>query len=167
MLKQVYLERLPPSNQDNRGSNVTLSYTKRPLLLKFPCSLRLKYLTHILARGISLVANGLEVMFTLSYIASLVRVSRLRLLSWKTPFLFVSESLLLRIIRVSVPPYRIRGQVAILECDYELDNDGLYSVKWYRDNEEFYRYMPKFDPPKHAYKLDGVKVDVSILFLHT
>lgn len=21
--------------------------------------------------------------------------------------------------------------------------------------------MPKFDPPKHAYKLDGVKVDVS------
>ncbi|XP_026328542.1 uncharacterized protein LOC113236608 [Hyposmocoma kahamanoa] len=74
--------------------------------------------------------------------------------------LLVQESLLLRIVRVSVPPYRIRGQVAILECDYELDNDGLYSVKWYRDNEEFYRYMPKFDPPKHAYKLDGVKVDL-------
>lgn len=69
---------------------------------------------------------------------------------------------------MSVPPYRIRGQVAILECDYELDNDGLYSVKWYRDNEEFYRYMPKFDPPKHAYKLDGVKVDVSIItFIYT
>lgn len=79
--------------------------------------------------------------------------------------LVVPESLLLRIVSVTVPTYRLRGQPAHLECDYELGDNILYSVKWYRDNEEFYRYMPKFDPPKHAYKLDGVKVDVSINLL--
>ncbi|XP_052753118.1 uncharacterized protein LOC113511771 [Galleria mellonella] len=74
--------------------------------------------------------------------------------------LLIKESLLLRIVRVSIPTYRVRGQPAQLECDYELGSDTLYSVKWYRDNEEFYRYMPKFDPPKHAYKLEGIKVDL-------
>ncbi|CAG9560278.1 unnamed protein product [Danaus chrysippus] len=73
----------------------------------------------------------------------------------------VTESLLLRIVRVNVPSYRVRGQLAQLDCDYELGDDTLYSVKWYRDNEEFYRYMPKYDPPKLWYKLDGVKVDLS------
>lgn len=77
--------------------------------------------------------------------------------------LFVSESLLLKIIRVSVPTYRVRGQPAQLECEFELGGDTLYSVKWYRDNEEFYRYLPKYEPPKHAYKLEGIKVDVSII----
>ncbi|XP_048484946.1 uncharacterized protein LOC105395552 isoform X1 [Plutella xylostella] len=74
--------------------------------------------------------------------------------------LFVQETLQLRIVRVSVPAYRLRGQTASLECDYELGGSILYSVKWYRDNEEFYRYLPKYDPPKHAYKLDGIKVDL-------
>ncbi|CAG5027472.1 unnamed protein product [Parnassius apollo] len=75
--------------------------------------------------------------------------------------LLIKESLLLRIVRVAVPSYKVRGQPAQLDCDYELGGDILYSVKWYRDNEEFYRYMPKYDPPKHAYKLDGIKVDLS------
>ncbi|KPI97990.1 PREDICTED: uncharacterized protein LOC106125156 [Papilio xuthus] len=74
--------------------------------------------------------------------------------------LLIKESMLLRIVRVAVPSYKVRGQPAQLDCDYELGDDILYSVKWYRDNEEFYRYMPKFDPPKHAYKLDGIKVDL-------
>lgn len=74
--------------------------------------------------------------------------------------LLIKESLLLRIVRVSVPTYRVRGQTAQLECEYELGTHTLYSVKWYRDNEEFYRYLPKYDPPKHAYKLEGIKVDL-------
>lgn len=75
---------------------------------------------------------------------------------------FVAESLPLSMLQVVVPAYRVRGQSAPLECEFSLGTDTLYSVKWYRDNEEFYRYMPKYDPPKHAYKLEGVKVDVSI-----
>lgn len=77
----------------------------------------------------------------------------------------VAESLPLSMLHVVVPAYRVRGQSALLECEFSLGTDTLYSVKWYRDNEEFYRYMPKYDPPKHAYKLEGVKVDVSFFVI--
>ena len=30
-----------------------------------------------------------------------------------------------------------------LECDYKLEGDTLYSLKWYRDDKEFYRYIPR------------------------
>lgn len=40
--------------------------------------------------------------------------------------------------------------------------ETLYSVKWYKDNEEFYRFIPKANPPQQSYKVDGVRVDVSI-----
>ncbi|KAG6451265.1 uncharacterized protein LOC115444290 [Manduca sexta] len=53
-----------------------------------------------------------------------------------------------------------RGDSATLTCDYDLEGGKLYSVKWYRDNEEFYRYMPRLRPPQHSHKLDGVKVDL-------
>lgn len=51
--------------------------------------------------------------------------------------------------------------MAILVCDYELDGEVLYAVKWYKDDEEFYRFVPKSNPPQHSYKVDGIKVDVS------
>uniref|UniRef100_A0A336N3G3 CSON009995 protein n=1 Tax=Culicoides sonorensis TaxID=179676 RepID=A0A336N3G3_CULSO len=37
--------------------------------------------------------------------------------------------------------------------------EALYSIKWYRDNEEFYRYVPKDNPPQHSYAVEGIKVD--------
>lgn len=42
------------------------------------------------------------------------------------------------------------------------EGETLYSVKWYKDNEEFYRYVPKANPPQHSYKVDGIRVDVRI-----
>lgn len=42
--------------------------------------------------------------------------------------------------------------------------EALYSVKWYRDNEEFYRYVPKDNPPQNSYSVDGIKVDVRISY---
>lgn len=41
--------------------------------------------------------------------------------------------------------------------------ETLYSVKWYKDNEEFYRFIPKANPQQQSYKVDGVRVDVSSL----
>lgn len=60
-----------------------------------------------------------------------------------------------------MPPYKLRGDQAVLECHYELEGDSLYAVKWYKENEEFFRYVPKSNPPLFSYKLEGVKVDVS------
>ncbi|XP_055609864.1 uncharacterized protein LOC129756856 [Uranotaenia lowii] len=127
----------------------------------------------------------------------------------------------LKLQHVRIPPYKFRGESALLECQYELangnnnghtqqhrprprfdifhdddyysdGNDGdplgtgggfspggggaiggagaggttgstrtekLYSVKWYKDNEEFYRYVPSANPAIRSFKVDGIRVD--------
>lgn len=48
-----------------------------------------------------------------------------------------------------------------LECYYNLrDDEELYSVKWYKDSQEFYRYIPKMSPPTRLFALDGIHVNV-------
>lgn len=66
----------------------------------------------------------------------------------------------LRWVRVNLPPYRKPGETAQLHCDYDLGNDTLYAVKWYKDDEEFYRYVAKERPPASSHNVDGVSVDV-------
>lgn len=42
------------------------------------------------------------------------------------------------------------------------EEEKLYSVKWYKDNEEFYRYVPRAHPPQRIFNnVEGVRVDVS------
>lgn len=101
-----------------------------------------------------------------------------------------TEAISVRLVKVVVPAYELHGNFAMLECQYELNNsdnrhsksskyhfpydsneqsdegETLYSVKWYKDNEEFYRYLPKANPPQHSYRVDGIKVDVSILYMY-
>lgn len=104
----------------------------------------------------------------------------------------------MRLSKLEVPPVKYRGENALLECQYELNNrsinnklnggyenvnarhhnrrnnylyydndeemeETLYSVKWYKDEEEFYRYVPRANPPQNSYSFDGIKVDVSLL----
>lgn len=75
---------------------------------------------------------------------------------------FVTESGALRLIKVVVPEYIYLNKPASLECQYDLENDKLYTVQWYKDNDEFYRYVPKYFPPHISYRIDDIKVDVSI-----
>ncbi|KAL3275566.1 hypothetical protein HHI36_020322, partial [Cryptolaemus montrouzieri] len=51
------------------------------------------------------------------------------------------------------------GETAILHCDYDLGGDALYAVKWYKEHEEFYRFVPKATPQANSYKVEGVHVD--------
>jgi hypothetical protein len=69
----------------------------------------------------------------------------------------------LKLLRVTVPQYKVRGDTALLECQYDLGDDKLYAVKWYKDNEEFYRYVPRSDTVKQSYRVDGIRVEVSSL----
>jgi hypothetical protein len=64
-------------------------------------------------------------------------------------------------VRVTIPSAIQSGRNAILTCDYELDNEDLYSVKWYKGKREFFRYTPKEIPSIKIFKLAGIKVDVS------
>ena len=35
------------------------------------------------------------------------------------------------------------GQDLSLLCNYQVMSDSLYSIKWYRDDKEFFRYIPR------------------------
>ncbi|VVC39183.1 Hypothetical protein CINCED_3A004771 [Cinara cedri] len=62
-------------------------------------------------------------------------------------------------VEAIVPRYKVRGETAVFRCNYQLEGAFLYAVKWYKENEEFYRYMPKWTPQKKAYPVDGISVD--------
>lgn len=68
----------------------------------------------------------------------------------------------LRLSEVRIPNHTVRHNQARLECYYDLDGEALYSVKWYKDGNEFYRYVPRDMPPAQFFSLPGVSVDVSI-----
>ena len=61
-------------------------------------------------------------------------------------FAFSAISWAIKISSVEVPQYPVVGtSVSQLVCNYDLDRvgdgpeDKLYSVKWYKDGNEFYR----------------------------
>ncbi|XP_050320480.1 uncharacterized protein LOC126753252 isoform X3 [Bactrocera neohumeralis] len=66
----------------------------------------------------------------------------------------------LTMTEVKIPNHIMRFKSAVLGCRYNLDGESLYSVKWYKDGHEFYRYVPRDKPPGQAFPLPGVNVDV-------
>ena len=58
------------------------------------------------------------------------------------------------------PKQLILGQSALLGCDYDLEQSRLYSVKWYKDGQEFFRFMPSLDHKMQVFRVEGVSVDV-------
>lgn len=72
-------------------------------------------------------------------------------------------------LEINVPNAVLVGETVTLECSWQLeDEEALYSVKWYRGREEFYRYIPKELPHTRVFPLPGIEVDVSntILILY-
>jgi len=68
---------------------------------------------------------------------------------------------MLRLADFRVPGHTIRGQPVRLECHYDLEGEALYSVKWYKDGKEFYRFIPRDNPPAGILQQPGFTVDVS------
>ena len=64
-------------------------------------------------------------------------------------------------IGVNVPSYRFPGEDAVLKCLYDLEDEHLYRVKWYKDGQEFFRFIPGDpDPIIATFNQPGVSVDV-------
>ncbi|XP_047475436.1 uncharacterized protein LOC125029533 [Penaeus chinensis] len=68
--------------------------------------------------------------------------------------LFMQGTAAIRITRVKVPPLLKVGDEGDLDCIWETEKDEMYSIKWYQEGHEFYRYTPSsrdpiqiFDPP--------------------
>ena len=62
----------------------------------------------------------------------------------------------------------VMGKPVWLNCSYDLENEELYSIKWYHwnaDSEakgEFYRWIPKDSPPGQMFQMEGIYLDVSL-----
>ena len=56
------------------------------------------------------------------------------------------------------------GELVTLVCRYDLGKDTVYSIKWYKDSHEIYRYVPTDQPEFFVFKTKGVNVDVRIIF---
>lgn len=68
----------------------------------------------------------------------------------------------LRDVAVKVPVAVSPGDTVTLQCSYDLEGDPLYTVKWYKGRQEFFRYVPKELPHTRVFPLPGVNVDVSM-----
>ncbi|KAL3275556.1 hypothetical protein HHI36_020312, partial [Cryptolaemus montrouzieri] len=51
------------------------------------------------------------------------------------------------------------GETAIVYRDYDVEGNPLYAVKWYKELEDFYRFVPKATPQANSYDVEGVHVE--------
>lgn len=62
-----------------------------------------------------------------------------------------------------VPSLVLHGESVQLDCRYQLAaGELLYSIKWYKNLDEFYRYIFADVNPVTVYPLPGINVDVSV-----
>jgi len=66
-------------------------------------------------------------------------------------------------LNVRIANHTILGSSTKLECTYDLEGENLYSVKWYKDGDEFFRYLPKSTPEIQVFEQQGIYIDVSIV----
>lgn len=69
----------------------------------------------------------------------------------------------LELTELSVPSHANLGHSITLYCWFNLDDASLYSVKWYKDEFEFFRFMPNNKPEMQVFPLAGIMLDVSIV----
>ncbi|XP_050310627.1 uncharacterized protein LOC126746414 [Anthonomus grandis grandis] len=71
------------------------------------------------------------------------------------------EVLAVKLTAIKIPAYVRAGDSVTFRCEYDLEGVDLYSIKWYRNDEEFYRYVPKESPPFRSFSIKYINVDVS------
>ncbi|CAH1711658.1 uncharacterized protein LOC114121593 isoform X1 [Aphis gossypii] len=84
----------------------------------------------------------------------------MKFITWLFP-IFFPLTLALKIIDVLVPRYADLKQSVELECNFDVGHDKLYSVKWYKDDHEFYRFVPEDRPTIQVFHLPGIILDLS------
>ncbi|GFV89458.1 uncharacterized protein TNCV_4152741 [Trichonephila clavipes] len=68
----------------------------------------------------------------------------------------------LRLKYVKIPRIFPSGLDVVLTCDFDLEGETLYAIKWFHDGKEFYRYSPEEEPKTMFFPARGIKVDVGI-----
>lgn len=73
---------------------------------------------------------------------------------WRFSFHQTDFTESLRLTEVRIPNHVIRNNTVKLECHFDMNGEQLYSVKWYKDGYEFYRYVPRWVYSWRKWKLD-------------
>ncbi|KAL1462273.1 hypothetical protein WDU94_014122, partial [Cyamophila willieti] len=76
--------------------------------------------------------------------------------------LLFTESRCLKNVTVTIPKAVIRGGVAHLRCNYNLQDEALYTMKWYRNGREFYRFTPREKPQVKTFPIPEVPLNISV-----
>lgn len=77
-------------------------------------------------------------------------------------FGFIAAIGALHIERLVVPGAAKQGDDLQLSCYYHLeDGENLYALRWYKDEKEFFRYMPKETPAQRVFNASGVRINAS------
>jgi len=77
--------------------------------------------------------------------------------------LFLGSGIGLSLKNVTIPNYGVKDGTVILSCEFNLlPSDNLLFLKWYKDDEEFFRFTPSSPQPILTFPLDGVFVEVSL-----
>lgn len=63
---------------------------------------------------------------------------------------------------LQIPQHVVLNETVRMQCNFDLDQELLYSVKWYKDGHEFYRYVPRDAPTVQTFRVPGVNVNVSV-----
>lgn len=66
-------------------------------------------------------------------------------------------------VSVAIPELVKLNDAFWLNCSHHHGDspEEIYAIKWYKDDEEFYRFLPKAEPQKSIYETNGVQLDVS------
>lgn len=62
---------------------------------------------------------------------------------------------------VKFPDYVAVGDDIEITCQYDLEDDILYNLKWFKGTSEFFRYTPNEKPEIKIFNVKNVHVDVS------
>jgi len=65
----------------------------------------------------------------------------------------------LKITEMEVPTHKLVGDSVKLICRFHMEGDSLYSVKWYRNEQEFFRYVPNDRPKLQIFPQRGIRVE--------
>ncbi|KAJ8682124.1 hypothetical protein QAD02_017916, partial [Eretmocerus hayati] len=69
-------------------------------------------------------------------------------------------------VSIKIPTAVAENSTVVMVCNYDLHKMPLYSVKWYKSQREFYRYIPKEMPSKSVFGTLGAKVDFNMSDSH-
>ncbi|CAF4848820.1 unnamed protein product [Pieris macdunnoughi] len=65
----------------------------------------------------------------------------------------------IRITELTVPSHAVESGSVLLQCQYDLEGEMLYSLNWYKDGIEFYKYVPSNNVQYNFFPQIGVNVD--------